>query len=179
MLKGLGFAHIGWMFSSERRAAGTNPKRFSPDLLADRDLRAISWAFPIMALFSIFFPPLLGGLVTWSWQGALSAFFWGTLVRMALMHHVTWSTNSIAHRFGDQPFESNDHSTNVKWLAIFTFGESWHNLHHAWPSLARHGVGRGQIDINARLIWLFEKFGWVSSVRWPTPELLERKRAVA
>ena len=97
-------------------------------------------------------PALLGGLLTWSWWGALTAFFWAGLVRIALVHHVTWSINSICHVMGNQPFKSRDRSGNVWWLAIPSFGESWHNLHHADPTCARHGVEKGQIDISARLI---------------------------
>jgi stearoyl-CoA desaturase (delta-9 desaturase) len=121
-------------------------------------------------------PAVLGGLITMSWWGALTAFFWASLVRVALLHHVTWSVNSICHLIGDRPFTSRDRSANVWPLALLSFGESWHNSHHADPAGARHGVGRGQIDISARVIWLFEKLHWVSHVRWPRPQRLARKR---
>jgi stearoyl-CoA desaturase (Delta-9 desaturase) len=104
--------------------------------------------------------------VTWSWTGALTAFFWAGLVRVALLHHVTWSVNSACHLIGDRPFRSRDRSANFWPLALASFGESWHNSHHA-DSSARHGVRRGQIGISARVIWLFEKLGWVWKVRWP------------
>jgi stearoyl-CoA desaturase (delta-9 desaturase) len=94
-------------------------------------------------------PPLVGGLLTWSWQGAVSAFFWASLVRIGLLHHVTWSINSICHAMGRRPFRSRDRSGNVWWLAVLSFGESWHNLHHADPTCARHGVLRGQLDSSA------------------------------
>ena len=103
---------------------------------------------------------MLGGLLTWSWWGALTALFWAGFVRVALLHHVTWSINSICHMIGDQPFAARDQSRNVWPLAVLSFGESWHNLHHADPTCARHGVQRGQVDISARLIWIFEKLGW-------------------
>ena len=92
--------------------------------------------------------PLLGGLLSWSWQGAVTAFFWGSLVRIALLHHVTWSINSICHAIGERPFKSRDRSGNVWWLAFLSMGESWHNLHHADPTCARHGVlrGTGRLD---------------------------------
>ena len=80
---------------------------------------------------------MLGGLLTWSWQGALTAFFWASLVRVGLLHHVTWSINSICHAMGERPFESRDRSGNVWWLAVLSMGESWHNLHHADPTCAR------------------------------------------
>jgi stearoyl-CoA desaturase (delta-9 desaturase) len=89
-----------------------------------------------------------------------------------VLHHVTWSVNSICHVFGRRTAEVNDRSTNVWPLAIVSFGESWHNIHHAHPSWARHGAGRGMIDPSARLIRIFESLGWATKVRWPNvPEL--------
>ena len=114
-----------------------------------------------------------------SWTGAWTAFFWGTLVRVALSHHVTWSVNSICHTIGTRPFAARDRSTNFWPLAILSFGESWHNLHHADPTCARHGVLRGQIDISARLIWIFEKIGAATDVRWPRADRLAAKMAKA
>ena len=93
----------------------------------------------------------------------------GRLVRVALLHHVTWSINSICHAIGERPFKSRDQSGNVWWLAILSLGESWHNLHHADPTCARHGVLRGPARLSARIIWVFEKLGWASDVRWPGP----------
>jgi stearoyl-CoA desaturase (delta-9 desaturase) len=112
-----------------------------------------------------------------SWWGALTAFFWAGLVRVAVLHHVTWSINSICHMIGDRPWTHRDRSTNVWPLALASMGESWHNLHHADPTCARHGVGRGQIDMTARLIWAFEKLGWAHDVRWPTSQRLARLAA--
>ena len=103
-------------------------------------------------LVSLLLPAVLGGLLTWSWWGFVTAFFWAGLVRIALVHHITWSINSICHVLGNHPFKSRDRSGNVWWLAIPSLGESWHNLHHADPTCARHGVEKGQIDISARLI---------------------------
>ena len=125
---------------------------------------------------SLLAPALIGGLWSMSWQGAITAFFWGSLVRVALLHHVTWSINSICHTFGSEEFEVRDKSRNVAWLAIASFGESWHNLHHADPTCARHGVLKGQLDPSARVIWAFEKLGWAHDVRWPDAERLDAKR---
>jgi stearoyl-CoA desaturase (delta-9 desaturase) len=104
----------------------------------------------------------------------VTGFFWAGLVRVALLHHVTWSVNSICHMIGDRPFASRDRSANFWPMAILSMGESWHNLHHADPTCARHGVKPGQIDVSARLIWVFERLGWVYDVRWPTPARLAR-----
>ena len=166
--KGFYHSHIGWLFAKNP----TNLDRFAPDLIADRDIARVSRQFPLWTLVSLFAPAVLGGLITMSWWGALTGFFWAGLVRIAMLHHVTWSINSICHMVGSRPFTRRDRSTNVWVLAIASMGESWHNLHHADPTCARHGVGRGQLDMSARLIWFFEKFGWVRDVRWPSPQRL-------
>jgi stearoyl-CoA desaturase (delta-9 desaturase) len=165
LAKGFGHAHLGWLFGRDR----TNAERFTPDLLADRDIVRISRQFPLWTVVSLAGPALLGGLLSMSWWGALTAFFWAGLVRVAVLHHVTWSINSICHLIGSRPFTARDKATNFWPLAVLSMGESWHNLHHADPTCARHGVRRGQIDPTARTIWMFEKLGWASQVRWPTP----------
>ena len=104
-------------------------------------------AVPAVTVVSLLAPALLGGLVTMSWWGALTAFFWAGLVRVAVLHHVTWSINSICHMIGERPFATRDKATNVWPLAILSMGESWHNLHHADPTCARHGVRPGQLDM--------------------------------
>jgi stearoyl-CoA desaturase (delta-9 desaturase) len=170
--KGLLHAHMGWLFAPEH----TNPRMYVPDLLADRDIRRISTLFPLITAASLLLPALAGGLWAGSWTGALTAFFWASLVRVSLLHHVTWSINSICHTVGERPFVSRDKSANVWWLAIASMGESWHNLHHADPTCARHGVLRGQVDSSARVIWLLERARLVTAVRWPVPARLAARR---
>jgi stearoyl-CoA desaturase (delta-9 desaturase) len=128
-------------------------------------------------LFSLFGPAVIGGLVTWSWWGALTAYFWASLVRIALVHHVTWAVNSVCHVVGEQPYRSNDKAHNFWPLAILSFGESWHNSHHADPTCARHGVDRGQLDSSARIIRWFEKAGWASAVKWPKRDRFDKLAA--
>jgi stearoyl-CoA desaturase (Delta-9 desaturase) len=171
LVRGFWHAHMGWMFEREQ----TNAARFAPDLLADRDIQRVDRLFPVLTVVTLLAPAVLGGLITMSWWGAVTAFFWASLVRVALLHHVTWSVNSICHMIGERPYEARDKSANFWPLAIASMGESWHNSHHADPTCARHGVRRGQIDISARVIWAFEKLGWVTSVRWPKPERFARK----
>jgi len=173
LVKGLFYAHMGWLFDVEQ----TNPRRYAPDLLKDRDIQRISGAFLPLVATSLFLPALLGGLLSWSWQGAVTAFFWASLVRVGLLHHVTWSINSICHALGERPFKSRDRSGNVWWLALLSMGESWPNLHPADPTCARHGVLRGQIDSSARVIWFFERLGWATAVRWPRADRLAARRA--
>ena len=172
--KGLWHAHIGWLFDVEQTAQ----QHYAPDLLKDHDIVRVTAPFPCRSRSCrSLLPAVLGGLLTWSWQGALTAFFWASLVRIGLLHHVTWSINSICHAFGERPFVTRDKSGNVWWLAVLSMGESWHNLHHADPTCARHGVLRGQLDSSARLIRCSRSFGWASDVRWPKPERLDARRA--
>jgi len=169
--KGLLWAHMGWLFSEDQTAV----EEYAPDIAADADLQRISRSFPLIVVTSLFLPALLGGLITWSWMGALTAFFWGGLFRIAFVHHVTWSINSICHVFGTRPFKTRDQSSNVAWLAIPSFGESWHNLHHADPTCARHGVLKGQIDLSADLIRGLERMNLAHDVRWPKPERIAKR----
>jgi stearoyl-CoA desaturase (delta-9 desaturase) len=171
--KGLFHAHIGWLFDVEQ----TDQKRFAPDLLADKDVAFVARLFPALVAVSLLAPAVLGGLITWSWTGALTAFFWASVVRIGLLHHMTWSINSICHTWGARPFATKDRAVNVWWLAVISGGESWHNLHHADPTCARHGVDKGQLDSSARLIRWFELAGWARDVRWPKPERLAARRA--
>ncbi|MFG3019071.1 acyl-CoA desaturase [Streptomyces sp. NPDC048254] len=168
LLKGLLHAHIGWMLKREL----SNRARFAPDIAADRDLRLVGRFFGPLTIVSLLAPALVGGLVTGTWTGALTGFFWAGLMRMALLHHVTWSVNSVCHVAGRRPFASRDKATNFWPLALLSFGENWHNSHHADPTGARHGVLPGQIDPSARLIWMFEKLGWAHDVRWPSADRL-------
>jgi len=172
LLRGLFHAHLGWLFDREN----TNPRRYAPDLIQDRGLMLISRGFAPIVIFSLGLPALLGWLITGTGSGALTTFFWASLVRVALLHHVTWSINSICHAIGRRPFRSRDRSGNVWWLALLSFGESWHNLHHADPTCARHGVLPGQIDASARTIQIFEQLGWATQVRWPDPTRLDTRR---
>jgi stearoyl-CoA desaturase (Delta-9 desaturase) len=165
LAKGLVHAHIGWMLKREL----SNRARFAPDILGDRDLRVVGRLFGLWAAVSLLAPALAGGLAAGSYAGALTGFFWAGVVRMALLHHVTWSVNSICHVAGTRPFASRGKATNFWPLALVSLGESWHNSHHADPACARHGVLPGQVDLSARLIWFFEKLGLARDVRWPRP----------
>lgn len=163
LLRGLVHAHVGWLFKPD----STPAQRFAPDLLADRDLVLVSRVFPLLAFVSFATPFAVG----WAWSGTvaggITALLWAGILRMAALHHVTWSVNSLCHVFGKRPFANNDRSTNLAPLALLSLGDSWHNFHHAHPSAARHGATRGQVDPSAALIRLFERAGWATKVRWP------------
>ncbi|WP_131745304.1 acyl-CoA desaturase [Frankia sp. Cppng1_Ct_nod] len=171
--RGLWHAHIGWLFDIEQ----TDQRRYAPDLLDDADMVRVSRLFGVCVLVSLAAPALVGGLWGGSFEAAVQAFFWASLVRVAVLHHVTWSTNSICHVVGKHPYKSRDRSGNVWQLAFLSMGESWHNLHHAEPTLARHGVKPWQLDSSAYLIKLMETLHLVHDVRWPDPARLAAKEA--
>jgi stearoyl-CoA desaturase (delta-9 desaturase) len=173
-LRGLFHAHVGWLWVNEGRAGA---RKYARDLYEDPGMRRISRAFPWIALLSIGLPGVLGGLITWSWAGALTGLIWGGFVRIFLLHHVTWSINSICHFLGTREFDVDDHSGNVAWLAIPSFGEAYHHNHHAFPRSAVHGLKRHQVDISGATISLMEKLGLVWNVVRISPERQEQKRA--
>jgi stearoyl-CoA desaturase (delta-9 desaturase) len=172
LARGFLHAHVGWILDRGL----TNQQRFAPDLLADRDIRVVHRLFAPLTAVTMLTPAMTGGLLTMSWRGFLTAFFWASLVRVCLAHHVSWSVNSICHMLGERPFTTRDRAANFAPLALLSMGEAWHNLHHADPTCARHGVDRGQVDVSARVIWLMERMGWVSAARWPSPDRVQRMR---
>jgi stearoyl-CoA desaturase (Delta-9 desaturase) len=171
-LSGFWHAHMGWMF----RPPDVSNERYAPDMLADRDMRVINALFPVGCVLTLAIPFGLGWLLGGNFGAAWTALFWAGIVRVGLLHHMTWSINSICHMFGRRPFRTGDQSGNVGALAFMSMGESWHNTHHAFPASARHGVDPGQLDTSAMLIRLFERAGWARDVRWPDEDRLDSKR---
>jgi stearoyl-CoA desaturase (Delta-9 desaturase) len=174
-LGGLIHAHVGWMFRGKDMA---NPGRYARDLMADSDLRFISRTFPLWVLAGLALPFGLGTLLTGSVVGGLTGLLWGGAVRIFLLHHATFSINSLCHFFGRSPFGTGDESRNLGWLAPITFGEAWHNNHHAFPTSARHGLGRWQLDPGAWLIAALERSHLVWDVVRISPERQRAKRLV-
>ena len=172
VVKGLWHAHMGWLVSPET----TDEKRWAPDLLKDKDLVRITKMFPWLAVTSFFLPALLGLAITQSLRGAVTAFLWASLARMFLLQHVTWSINSICHFYGARPFKSLDFSTNNWVLSLISFGESWHNNHHAFPTSARHGIGRAQLDPSGSMISLFQKLRWATGVKSVSTKQIAQKQ---
>jgi stearoyl-CoA desaturase (Delta-9 desaturase) len=160
-LRGLFHAHVGWLLTDQ---GGARRSKFAKDLLEDRGMRAINRRFPWLVGLSLLLPFLGGWLLTGRLSGALTGLLWGGFVRIFLLHHVTWSINSICHFFGTRRFDVEDHSTNVFWLALPSLGEAWHHNHHAFPRSAVHGLRRWELDPSAGLIWLMEKLGLVWNV---------------
>jgi stearoyl-CoA desaturase (delta-9 desaturase) len=155
-LRGLIHAHLGWTFRGVDRAS---PDRYAKDLLADPVVRAIDRTFLLWVLLGLAFPFALGLALTGSVIGGLTGLLWGGAVRILFVHHVTFSINSLCHFFGRRRFSTGDESRNLAWLALPSFGEAWHNNHHAFPTSARHGLGRWQLDPGAWLISGLERLG--------------------
>ncbi|HST55902.1 MAG TPA: acyl-CoA desaturase [Solirubrobacteraceae bacterium] len=177
MMKGLWHAHVGWLFVTQGQASS---RRFARDLVEDPKMRAINRSFPYIALFSLLAPGLLGlALGGWSLRAGLSALLWASLARIFLLHHVTWSINSICHFFGNRRFATDDHSTNVFWLALPSLGEAWHHNHHAFPQSAFHGLRWYEFDPSGWLILLLARLGLVWDVNRVTPERERSKLAPA
>lgn len=162
LARGMVWSHVAWLF----RAPAADVDRYARDLRADRAISTVDRLFPVLAVVSLLLP--FG--IAWAATGSLSAGGWAVLwagaVRITVLNHVTWSVNSLCHVLGRRPNDTKDRSANVAPLAVLSMGESWHNNHHAFPSSARHGLGAGQVDSSARLIWLFERAGWARDVRW-------------
>jgi stearoyl-CoA desaturase (delta-9 desaturase) len=154
-LTGLFHAHVGWILGGD---AAATPERYAKDLLADPVARFVDRYFVVWVLAGLALPFALGVGLTGSAAGGLTALLWGGAVRIFLLHHATFSINSLCHFFGRRPYDTGDQSRNLAWLALPTMGEAWHNNHHAFPSAARHGQRRWQLDPSW---WLISGLGRV------------------
>jgi stearoyl-CoA desaturase (Delta-9 desaturase) len=173
MLRGLWHSHVGWLFSTHGQAQS---RRYARDLCEDPAMRAINRKFPLIAIASLLVPFLLGLVLSGgSLKAGLSGLLWGGLVRIFLVHHVTWSVNSVCHFFGGRRFDTEDRSTNVFWLSLPTLGESWHHNHHAFPRSAFHGLRWYELDPSGWLILAMQRLGLAWDVVRVTPER-ERSR---
>ncbi len=172
VLQGLWHAHSGWLFGDEM----TSEPEYVPDLLEDKDLIWIGAAFPWLTAATFVLPAMIGLVVTRSFGGMFSAFVWASLVRIMLLHHVTWSINSICHFYGREAYRARDESKNVWALSPVSFGESWHNNHHAFPWSARLGLGTWEVDVGWYAIKGLKALGLASDVKVPTAEQLEKRR---
>ena len=178
VMRGLWHAHTGWLFSTQGRA---HARQYAKDLYEDRGMRTINRQFPLLVVLSLLIPTLAGWAISGTWVGALTGYLWGGLVRIFLLHHVTWSINSLCHFLGSRRFETDDHSTNVAWLSLPSFGESWHHNHHAFPRSAAHGLRRWEalLDPSALLIAGLEKVGLARNVVRIAPERQAQREHVA
>jgi stearoyl-CoA desaturase (Delta-9 desaturase) len=175
-LRGLVHAHVGWLFRHDQRGARTH---YAPDLLADPVVRLIDRTFFVWALAGLAVAFGLGVAIGGSVAAGLTGLLWGGGVRLFVLHHVTYSINSICHVFGRRQFTTSDESRNVAWLALPSLGEAWHNNHHAFPTSAAHGLGRRQLDLSAGVIRALEASGLAWDVVRVSPERQQRKVVAA
>jgi stearoyl-CoA desaturase (delta-9 desaturase) len=173
-LAGLYYAHMGWLFD---RAGQADPARYAKDLHEDRGMHVIQRAFLPLVLLGILLPFALGWAIGGTVHDGLTGALWGGAVRVFLLHHVTWSINSVCHFFGTRRFAVDDHSTNVFWLSLLSFGESWHHNHHAFPRSAMHGLRRWEIDPTAWVIRAMKRLKLAWNVVEITPERQRQKLA--
>ena len=155
-LRGLVHAHVGWIFIHTQRG---NKERFAPDLINDPIISWVDRTFILWAIVGLLLPFFLGWVIGGTLFAGLTGLLWGGLVRVFVLHHFTYSINSLCHFFGSRDFETDDQSRNLALIAIPTLGEAFHNNHHAFPTSATHGLGRWQIDISALVIDGLEKVG--------------------
>jgi stearoyl-CoA desaturase (delta-9 desaturase) len=176
-LRGLVFAHMGWLLETQGQA---DWKKFATELYEDRAMRRIGRAFPWLVLVSLAIPTAAGFCLNgFTLGGAIQGLVWGGLVRVFLVHHVTWSVNSVCHFFGRRRFEIEDQSTNVGWLAVLSLGESWHHNHHAFPRSAFHGLRWYELDLSGMTILGLQRVGLAWNVVRISPERQRAKIATA
>lgn len=175
-LRGLFHAHVGWLTTEH---GGADRAIYAKDLIEDPGMRWISRNVNWLITLSLILPAVAGYIWTGTAWGAFTAFLWGGLVRVFLLHHVTFSINSICHFFGRRRFANDDYSTNVWWLSLLSFGESWHHNHHAFPRSFAHGLRRYEraLDPGAWVIWTMEKLGLAWNVTRIAPERQAEKLA--
>jgi stearoyl-CoA desaturase (delta-9 desaturase) len=173
MLRGLWHAHVAWCFDKDK----ADLARSVPDLLADPILLVIDQLYFFWVGFGILLPGVILGLCTHSWRGFVSGLVWGGLLRIFLLQHVTWSINSACHVWGRRPFAISDHSTNNMPIALVSFGEGWHNNHHAFPTSARHGLEWWQFDASWVVLNIMKSLGLVWNLRLPSEAAKQAKRA--
>jgi stearoyl-CoA desaturase (Delta-9 desaturase) len=178
VLRGLWHAHAGWLLSTQGQASA---RRYARDLYEDPGMRLINRRFPLLVLVSLAIPALAGLAASGTAAGAATGLVWGGLVRIFLVHHVTWSVNSVCHFLGTRRFETDDESTNVAWLALPSFGEAWHHNHHAFPRSAAHGLRRWEraLDPSALVIKGLERLGLARNVVTIAPERQRSREAGA
>ena len=172
-VRGFVHSHFGWFmqYGANRDVV----RRYVPDLIKDPLLVHVDRFYPIYIAFGLALPAVIGGLVTSSWFGALLGFLWGGLVRIFMVHHITWSINSVCHVFGSQTYRSEDQSRNNLICGILGHGEGWHNNHHAFPTSARHGLQWWQFDLSWLTILAMRTVGLAWNVRTPSSDALQAK----
>src|SRR5947209_3780310 len=171
-LRGYWYAHLGWFFDPDPPGLD----HYIKDLLQSRTLRVANALFLLWVALGLVMPAVLGGILSGSWLGVWTGLIWGGLVRIFLVHHVTWSVNSACHLWGFQPYESDDESRNNPLFGILALGEGWHQTHHAFPTSARHGLRWWQIDVSYWVIRTLALLGLAWNVKVPGKQAQDAQR---
>ena len=164
VLRGIWHSHIGWLFQPKP----PDLQRYVKDLNQSRSLRVVDRLFFLWVAAGLLIPAALGGLLARSWAGAFLGLMWGGLVRVLLVHHVTWSINSVCHLWGRRPYRSGDQSRNNFLFGVLALGEGWHNTHHAFPTSARHGLRWWQPDLSYWVIRGLAALGLAWNLKQPS-----------
>jgi len=172
VIAGWWHAHVGWIFASKWPGLDCYIK----DLQRDRMIRLVNRSFGVWVAVGLILPAAAGGLLTGTWRGAFLGFLWGGLVRVFLVHHVTWSVNSVCHLWGARSFLTGDKSRNNVICGVLAFGEGWHNNHHAYPRSARHGFYWWQLDMSYWVIRGLAALGLARRVRVPDRRRMALRR---
>jgi stearoyl-CoA desaturase (delta-9 desaturase) len=172
VLRGIWHAHVGWLFHPHP----PDLDRYVKDLQQSPSLRIVDRLFFLWVALGLLLPAVLGGLLTGTWSGVFWGFMWGGLVRVLLVHHVTWSVNSVCHLWGRRPYQSGDESRNNFLFGFLALGEGWHNTHHAFPTSARHGLRWWQVDVSYWVIRLLEQLRLAWNLKLPSRQMLAMRR---
>ncbi len=173
VLAGWWHSHIGWLFEAGR----LDLHRYVGDFRTDNLAQSVSRLFGLWVVLGLLIPAAAGGLVTGTWFGVFLGFLWGGLVRVLLVHHVTWSINSICHLWGRRPFRCNDESRNNFLCGLLALGEGWHNNHHAFPVSARHGLRWWEFDASFVVIRIMQWLGLAWRVQVPSSDAIASRLA--
>jgi stearoyl-CoA desaturase (delta-9 desaturase) len=164
LIKGLVHSHFTWMKEHDY----PNVAYYAPDLIRDPLIAKTARHYYTWVILGLIAPAILGGLLSQSLWGVVSGFLWGGAVRMFVVGHIIWSINSLLHRFGTRPYQSRDHSRNGGLFGLFTFGESWHNNHHAFPESPSFGLQWAAFDPGYWFIRGLSLVGLTWDLRVPT-----------
>jgi stearoyl-CoA desaturase (delta-9 desaturase) len=176
-LRRLWYAHVGWQFDpASMMAAPLDHLRYSRDLIRDDRLRRVEALYHAWVAAGFVLPALLGAVAYGSWTGVVLGLLWGGPIRVFAVNQVIWGTNSVCHTFGARPFDSGDRATNVWWLALLSFGQGWHNGHHAFPASARTGFGIFEPDLGYVAVRTLAALRLASDVHVPDPEAISSRR---
>jgi stearoyl-CoA desaturase (delta-9 desaturase) len=175
LIRGAWHAHIGWFFKPDPE----DMTRYVPDLMKSHTLRAADSLFPLWVVLGLLIPAVLGGVISGTWAGVWTGLIWGGLVRIFVVHHVTWSINSACHLWGRRTYRSGDQSRDNVVFGVLAMGEGWHNTHHAFPTSARHGLRWWQFDVSYWVIRALALLGLAWHVRLPSRAAQRRERRTA